>query len=473
MAQSRHVTGLYRYLFRLARNFDKNPAAKVLVFRSDSLVNRHIESSTEYFYIQVMDKLLRNKKFFTPDESTKNSFTDVVRSEFRAPNNDFSQTDRLDTGLAFLRKFSSLWKKYELDIKDKKTLFSGVNEVKKPSSMIFPPKFNELINLSFQEDNRLEPGSILISHPLLLDRSVILIVKNDDQGVYGLMMNHPLSRNVGDSILNFPDKFYQYFGDHSINYGGPNKRTQVIHNRKKCGGELIPILSSTSSSSSSSSTPVGSVFHSFTPPFYMSFDVKKTFAYLTSYPNQKKNFQFFVGCCLWETHKLQREIEQGFFLVGKSQPEKLITILKLQNSLNDLTTDSFDDININFKFRRDPAAEKEKEKEKEKEGSASGSLPSESSVWKKQQPTGSSVEEILKKDPSSSSSSTSPLPAHLKASLSSSLNAMESSNKVKLEQFLRDIDVYELLLKSNEKYAPFLELPHWVSAKEIRSSDWN
>ena len=58
----------------------------------------------------------------------------------------------------------------------------------------------------------IEPGTILISHPLVygvLHRSVILVVESNDKGSYGLIINKFTDNTVNDSVRNLPDKVHR------------------------------------------------------------------------------------------------------------------------------------------------------------------------------------------------------------------------------------------------------------------------
>ena len=55
----------------------------------------------------------------------------------------------------------------------------------------------------------IEPGTILISHPLVcgeMHRSVILIVESNDAASYGLRINKLTDATVNGNVLNLPDK---------------------------------------------------------------------------------------------------------------------------------------------------------------------------------------------------------------------------------------------------------------------------
>jgi putative AlgH/UPF0301 family transcriptional regulator len=65
---------------------------------------------------------------------------------------------------------------------------------------------------SVKLSSTIEPGTILISHPLVygvLHRSVILVIESNDKGSYGLIINKFTDNTVNDSVRNLPDKVHR------------------------------------------------------------------------------------------------------------------------------------------------------------------------------------------------------------------------------------------------------------------------
>ena len=93
--------------------------------------------------------------------------------------------------------FVGVWKTY-LDMR--KNVDLNLNS--KQSSEITSVKLSSTI----------EPGTILISHPLVygvLHRSVILVIESNDKGSYGLIINKFTDNTVNDSVRNLPDKVHR------------------------------------------------------------------------------------------------------------------------------------------------------------------------------------------------------------------------------------------------------------------------
>jgi putative transcriptional regulator len=148
--------------------------------------------------------------------------------------------------------------------------------------------------------NRIAPsqGKILVAEPGLIDlnfkRSVILLVEHNENGAVGFVLNRILKYNLSDLMPDFPDF------EAKISLGGPvsPKSIHFVHTL----GDVVP-----------DTTHV-------VDNIYWGGD----FEYIKSLIIAKKispvQILFFVGYSGWSKEQLQREINEGSWVVTQLNP---------------------------------------------------------------------------------------------------------------------------------------------------------
>jgi putative transcriptional regulator len=305
------IKALYRMLYKLGRKFDKSEYAKFLLYRNFRPLPGSISDDNHVaLFHQMLDKILVNRKMYLPISfSGQNSFTQIVNEEFRRKSIEgFTTDDRLDVGFAINRKVSSVWLFY----KGSRAFDVAVEEETEVRRMLFPsPKlsFSDHRKLPFEECTEPTPGTILVSHPLLphFERSIILITERKESGTYGLIINRPSSMTVENSVRGLPPSLAGPFGQTLVSSGGPVKRMQIVHSVKECGGIPIPSASS---------------------PFFAGTAVMKCLSYISQNPEDVRKFTFFVGCCCWIPGQLEAELASGYWILGKSTPDRILNLAR-------------------------------------------------------------------------------------------------------------------------------------------------
>ncbi len=221
----------------------------------------------------------------------------------------------------------------------------------------------------------IEPGTILISHPLVygvLHRSVILVVESNDKGSYGLVINKFTDNTVNDSVRNLPDKVHRgqsfcllthslthplmlthlypltyslicflVFGNHKVFYGGIVRRLQYLHTFPNCGGIPIPNCSQNSLFVGGQINKVLNALNEETPTTIpTTHNSNDEIPTTTSVPNDvnphhttpSNHIKIFVGCCTWDVGKLDREYQAGYWIPVTSHLDECLNV----DNTNDL-----------------------------------------------------------------------------------------------------------------------------------------
>lgn len=293
---------VYRSLFRVAKKFDRNPRAKTLVHRS---LPDDTTTPSSLYYTNVLNSLLGKRILYLPPHSI--SFADILRKEARNEVPEDTKV-KVETGLAFMRKLSSVWKQYKESVDSINS--NSFTEIKKADDISGQMKGF----ISFSETNDIQPGHVLIAHPLLagpLHRSVILVLENTEKGTYGLVINRPTSHTLHPAVTNLPAEMSVHFGSANVAFGGMVRRLQYLHTLPTCGGYEIPFCAS---------------------PLFAGGMIKKVLNVVRNNPHMLSEFQFFVGCCCWRPGQLNDEIESGYWISVQTEPDKLVALLKSHSS---------------------------------------------------------------------------------------------------------------------------------------------
>jgi putative transcriptional regulator len=283
------VKTLYAALLRLAISFDSKRASKALIYRIST--ERSYKSSSTLYYSSIVDQLLGTTTFF-PSSRIDLSFKTIVRNEFRKVTpSHIEKSDRITTGFAFLRKFSSLWSQYEAS--------TG-----RPRRRI--PK-DEKFNIQFV--NEIKSGVMLCAHPMIpgyMQRAIVLILEhNPEKGSYGLIINKKTDHNVESSTLNMPPELLHVFQKNVVYFGGNIPRCQILHPFPECGGKEIP----------GSSSPLYD---------FSNGSIKKAIEIAKKSSKAAEQFQFFVGCCVWKPGMLEEEVKEGTWMTISGEVDKIL-----------------------------------------------------------------------------------------------------------------------------------------------------
>lgn len=145
----------------------------------------------------------------------------------------------------------------------------------------------------------IENGSLLISHPTMLDdtffKGIILITHHNYEESIGLVINRPSKIKLHEIISEIPVSNFPVY------IGGPVAKNSIhyIHNIGKKIPESIKIVD-------------GLYFGG-------DFDVVKNL--IEAKEISKKNIRFFAGYTGWESNQLEKEIKEESWIINKANKE--------------------------------------------------------------------------------------------------------------------------------------------------------
>jgi putative AlgH/UPF0301 family transcriptional regulator len=285
---------LYRALRRLAGRFDDQPLSKLLIYRKAvPLIHKN---GVELYYATLIDQLVGGSHvLFYPLTGGPTSFKNIVHREFRERATDIALSDRYDTAFAVLKKFKAIWRNYESLVESEGHVSNGEADAKNDSKNVEYDYYHQLrpyrssdsfltahknFALNAQLIPKIEPGRLLVSHPLVqgsLSRAVVLLLMHNDDGSYGIVMNRPTMYKFGEAAVGIPDDILSPFLDNSVSFGGLIRRLSCMHPFPNCGGYLVPHCSNKESS------------------VYANADIDKLTALAAKNPEMKAQIRFFAG----------------------------------------------------------------------------------------------------------------------------------------------------------------------------------
>eukprot|EP00759_Apiculatamorpha_spiralis_P002095 PhF_6_TR10782/c0_g1_i1/m.17321 len=202
-SQSRHVSvappvirTLYRSLLKLAQHFDSNPFLKVYVPVTNQVMKRVLG--------------LGNNVLYVPNSVR---YVQCVRSEFRQKRERTSE--EVQAGFEAISSLKNFVQSIEPALVPKATLVSCVDKFSQSST-----NGDKVYDAKVQETPRLEPGTLLLAHPLAsahFDRRVVLIVEANEDIVTGLVLDLPFTVPITEGHPVFPEVFW----GHEMCQGGP------------------------------------------------------------------------------------------------------------------------------------------------------------------------------------------------------------------------------------------------------------
>ena len=147
--------------------------------------------------------------------------------------------------------------------------------------------------------NQYYEGQALVASPYLADRnflrSVVYLVKHDEEGAYGLILNRPTELTVGELLQHVTEEEFDIA--EPIYHGGPVEGPIVIVHEQESEG----------------SSPIE-------PGVYLSSDQDD----FTTICNQTTaRYRVFNGYAGWAPQQLDEELKQGGWLIWKITKEEL------------------------------------------------------------------------------------------------------------------------------------------------------
>ena len=149
---------------------------------------------------------------------------------------------------------------------------------------------------------KLEEGNILISDPFLRDpnfsRTVILIVKHNDEGSLGFVLNDKSKFTISEVVDNFPDF------ETNISLGGPVGIESLffIHTRNDIISEGIEVING----------------------LYWGGDFDELKNAISENKIQKEELIFFVGYSGWDKEQLDREVKEKSWIIADITTEEVM-----------------------------------------------------------------------------------------------------------------------------------------------------
>lgn len=149
---------------------------------------------------------------------------------------------------------------------------------------------------------KLEEGNILISDPFLRDpnfsRTVILIVKHNDEGSLGFVLNDKSKFTISEVVDNFPDF------ETNIFLGGPVGIESLffIHTRNDIISEGIEVING----------------------LYWGGNFDELKNAISENKIQKEELIFFVGYSGWDKEQLDREVKEKSWIIADITTEEVM-----------------------------------------------------------------------------------------------------------------------------------------------------
>jgi putative transcriptional regulator len=163
------------------------------------------------------------------------------------------------------------------------------------------PKNQNSKHMKSELENKLKPGSILVSEPFpeeysqLLNRSVVLIIRNSiASGSSGLILNKPTEIKVVDAVENFPPS------QSIINYGGKFEQNSLyyLHTYGKKIDDAIHLKSNV----------------------YTSGNFETVTSLIDTGQIDENFIKFYAGYTEWRNEELEREIISKKWFVAQIDP---------------------------------------------------------------------------------------------------------------------------------------------------------
>jgi hypothetical protein len=166
----------YRSLFRLAKNFDNEPLAKLFIYRKTMIFDQYDEDTGNITDHEYYSDIINNSFFndgggYFYKSSNNKSIVSILQNEYRATNK-IDTNSRVDTALLTIRKFSALWSDFCRNIKPliNKNYVQSINDANKFSTSPSPIPINtknSISPLNTIDIDNIKPGLFLVAHPML------------------------------------------------------------------------------------------------------------------------------------------------------------------------------------------------------------------------------------------------------------------------------------------------------------------
>lgn len=310
------ILRLYRSIYRVLGNFERHPELYALVhmkrpMQLTPIGEKRLKKPTqaEIFYSVKLRKLMSDNFVlplqgvsFASSEDVQESVLEKIKKEFRLHCIEHSESVRVAGGFTLLRRLSDIWEDYK-------------KHQKQQAKKSIVPYSTDIGNVSYA--SQLAPGVMLAANPLLfgpLKRSVILILKHDVEGTYGICINKPLSTPISsivplsNAITNLSDEAMEIFSKHTLFYGGRVHRLNMLHPFPSAGGNLIPMC---------------------TTPTFSGGSIDAVAKLFKTESVTEGDIQFYLGCYTWLPQKLMEEISMHYWIPIQAQPD---IVLKFVNN---------------------------------------------------------------------------------------------------------------------------------------------
>lgn len=314
---SRIVRSLYRTLLRTAKKYDDNVAAKSILFRKSTQLNNVVDGASIY-YNGIMKSIFGEDGgyFLNLHRAEDVSFRDIVRKEFHADNSGYKESERIDGAFAVVRKFSSIWKKYER-VMESASAIDEIEEDNEEDEAILSLIESRLDTVPLKLSDKVSSGTLLMAHPMVhgdLQRSIILVLDTSPKGSYGVVISNLTDITLSHGVKNLPSELVRIFGRKVLFQGGIVRRLQCIHKIPNIGGISIPLSKE---------------------PLYFGGDVDKLLDQLRHNPELADQVEFFAGCCVWDAGILENEIKKGYWIPVETFPDEVLFFSKHMTSCKD------------------------------------------------------------------------------------------------------------------------------------------
>jgi len=155
---------------------------------------------------------------------------------------------------------------------------------------------------------RIEPGTLLLSAPSLLDpnfmHTVVLMIQHDDDGAFGLVVNRATEATLGDLLPEHPELGAATARVHG---GGPVglDTLQVLHRAPEAlrGGIAVSLAQESQGARTISE-----------PGLHLGADLEDVAAFLSEETRPERLLRFVVGYAGWGAGQLDAELRAGSWI---------------------------------------------------------------------------------------------------------------------------------------------------------------
>ncbi|KAL3666965.1 hypothetical protein V7S43_007912 [Phytophthora oleae] len=283
---------LYRELVAAANLLDSHASLRALVsngLRESPFVSGsrtrlpHAES-----FNRSLLRYLGGRYFYLPD-NRRPTLLQLVREEFRKPQQSLADSDGIDAAFVALRALNNTLAKakaLELPSKQKQETWTldGVQLAENVASGVF-----------------------LLAHPLqegIFSRSVVILTEHKPEGSKGFIVNKVSEKPLASSF-EVPSRVKRAFGTSTVRKGGPvfTRNAEVLHGRADFGGQRV----------STTNFPMRS-----DPSLFVGVDLDAAARAIYDETAKQTDVVFVSGVSAWSPGQLDNELKEGSWVVVKA-----------------------------------------------------------------------------------------------------------------------------------------------------------